>query len=204
MKKIAAQELPDILSLPYAQARKLIRTGDILLCSGNSTFSNLIKLATGSIWTHAGFIWRPKDLLGERCLVMESVEHIGVRVVPLSSYTNNYNGEGEPYDGKIVIARHADFKADMVHHLTGKAIDLLGHQYDAPEIMRILRKSLKSIIWKDPDKPVPPEEDSFYICSEYVFECFQECGITLNHNHAYVTPADIATDDKVRAICRIE
>lgn len=160
-------------------------------------------MATNSVWTHVGFIWRPKDLSEERCLVMESVEHIGVRIVPLSSYANNYNGGSQPYNGNIFIARHADFKRAMVHRLTGKAIDLLGYQYDGPEIMRILRKSLKKFIWKDPAKPVLPEEDNLYICSEYVFECFQECGITLNHNHEYVTPADIAVDKKVRALCEI-
>jgi hypothetical protein len=198
--RITANAIPAVPSLPYSEARKLIRTGDLLFCSGDGTFSRLIKAFTNSIWTHVGFIWRPTDLQEARCLVMESVEGIGVRMVPLSSYANNYNGSGDRYNGVVMIARHEDFRPEMIHGLTGKAIDLLGHPYDQAEIVRI---SLKIATFNALKRYELPDDNSKYICSEYAGECFDECGITFNSSCGYRTPADMATTEKVRSICTI-
>ena len=74
----------------YKNCRNDIKSGDILLCSGDSFFSNMIKQVTHSVWSHVAFILRV-DII-DRIMVLESVESIGVRTVPLSSYVSDYNG----------------------------------------------------------------------------------------------------------------
>ena len=79
----------------YIELRESIRSGDILLCSGNSAISNMIKKATGSSWSHVAFILRLDYI--DRILVLECVESIGVRAIPLRNYVCDYNGSGRAF-----------------------------------------------------------------------------------------------------------
>ena len=56
----------------YHEIRHEIRSGDILLCSGQSLFSTMIQKATNSVWSHVAFILR-LDMI-DRIMVLESVE----------------------------------------------------------------------------------------------------------------------------------
>ena len=91
----------------YAAFRHKIRNGEVLLCSGKAVFSKLIQRATGSIWSHVGFVMRMDSI--DRVMVLESVESIGVRTVPLSTYLRDYDSEGHPYKGRMVLLRHKNF-----------------------------------------------------------------------------------------------
>ena len=79
----------------YSEIRPLLCSGDLLLCSGTSWFSRLIQAATGSEWSHVGLILRMERL--DRVMLLESVESIGVRAVPLSCYFENYRQSGAAY-----------------------------------------------------------------------------------------------------------
>ena len=68
------EAFPSLPNKHYRELRHEIRSGDILLCSGHSVFSTLIKKATGSIWSHIGFILRVDAI--DRIMVLESVESI--------------------------------------------------------------------------------------------------------------------------------
>lgn len=184
-----------IEKLPYSLARENIRSGDILLCSGTSFFSKLIQRATGSMWSHVAFILR-LDMIG-RIMVMESVESIGVRTVPLSCYLSNYNGSGAPYEGNLLIARHKEFKPDKVHDLSRKAIDLLGHQYSNREIARIAYRISSNLGRNYCGLPEPDDE---YICSEYAHECFRSIGLNIATSCGYVTPADFSTCKEIEPV----
>jgi hypothetical protein len=174
----------------YKDAHPLIRSGDILLCSGKGAFSTLIKNFTGSEWSHVAFILAVPQI--NRLMVLESVESIGVRTVPLSAYMRNYNGTGQPYAGKMKIVRHKDFSSNMLHDLSRKAVDLLGHQYDQSEITRIVARIMFSTVQKI------PKGDDDYICSEYVYECFKSVGIEFKHDHrGFIAPKDFAEDPNV-------
>jgi len=195
---ISVDEFPCVPTLKYEIARSQIRSGDILMCSGNSVLSTLIKGATGSIWSHVGFILWNREI--DRVFVMESVETIGVRIVPLSFYTHNYDGEGKPYDGKILIARHSDFEHVYIKDLAKCAVDLLGHKYDAREIAKITMRIALSKL-SDDNECNYPEHDNAYICSEYAYECYTSLGVYVNHDcRGFVAPADFAKTEEVNAV----
>jgi hypothetical protein len=181
----------------YEIFRDKIHSGDILLCSGTSIFSKLIQRFTGSPWSHVGFILRISQI--DRIMVLESVESIGVRSVPLSSYIINYNGSGRPYPGEISIMRHDDFSPHMLHDLSRKAIDLLGHPYDSSEISRIAAR----IAFTDAEETACriPKGDNDFICSEYVYECFKSVGIIIQHDcRGFIAPKDFANDKKIKLV----
>jgi hypothetical protein len=187
---------PEIIELTYEQARNEIKSGDVLLCSGNTMFSKLIQRATGSMWSHVGFILRLDAI--DRIMVMESVESIGVRTVPLSSYVSNYNGSRQPYDGRLLIARHRHFNPDRVHDLSKTAVDLLGHNYSAKEIARITYRITVNLGRNYCNLPEPDDE---YICSEYAYECFKSVGIYIPTSCGYVTPADFSNAEDIEPVC---
>src|SRR4051812_34187308 len=104
---ISNQYFKNTTASKYDKVRQDIKSGDLLLCSGSKPFSRAIQAATGSIWSHVAFILRLDSI--ERIMVLESVESIGVRTVPLSSYVRDYNGCGKGYAGDLAVARHDDF-----------------------------------------------------------------------------------------------
>ena len=122
---------------PYGDCRGEIRPGDLLLCSGTGAFSRLIQGATKSQWSHVGFLMPIPSI--DRVMVLESVESVGVRTVPLSRYLTNYSNSGRGYGGGIVIARHGDFPTDnpVPANFARKAVDLFGYPYDNDAIARI-------------------------------------------------------------------
>lgn len=198
---IPIDKFPLVRCLSYQEVRKTIQSGDIILCSGESSFSNLIKYFTQSIWSHVGFILRFDEL--DRVMIMESVETKGVQIVPLSHYINNYNGKGKPYKGKILIARHSDINEANIKNLSKYAFDLLGHQYDKSEILRIASRI--ALTFRKSEVCLPPPKDNEYICSEYVYECYQSIGLHVNHNcGGFITPADFASTEKINAICLLK
>jgi len=196
---IPCDKFPNISPMTYSKIRGDIRAGDILLCSGNGLFSSLIKRATQSVWSHVAFIL-PIPLI-DRIMVLESVETIGVRTVPLSSYVRDYCGSGKPYDGRFIIARHDDFKETNVKHLSQCAVDLFGYPYGWTEIARIAGRVA---LWWAIKSEALRQSGNGYICSEYAYECFQSVGISICHDQrGFVAPADFARDPKIKAVFSI-
>jgi hypothetical protein len=187
--------------IPYVSLRQQIKSGDILICSGSSFFSNLIKDATKSVWSHVAFILHLPEI--DRLMVLESVETIGVRTVPLSSYINNYNASFLPYPGRIFIARHQHFEKDKIISLSKRAFDLLGYPYNKQEILTIAsRVGLHSLGIKE--KAKNGRYKNAYICSEYVSECFQSIGIPIVCDpQGYIIPADYARDPNIDLVAEI-
>lgn len=186
----------------YDAVRSQIRNGDLLFCSGKHPFSELIKAATDSIWSHVAIVLRLDSI--DRIMVLESVESAGVRAVPLSSYVNNYQGSGKGYKGRVLVARHGGFaevggtKAAMLT-LTQNAVDLFGYPYDRDEIAKIAaRIAIGGFTLGKVPKPL--QRDREYICSEYVEECLKSIGINIaSHPRGYVSPQEFALDPQVTA-----
>lgn len=182
----------------YSDIRNQIKSGDILLCSGKSIFSKLIQGATNSPYSHVAFILRVDSI--DRILVLESVESIGVRTVTLRSYLNDYNGTGNPYDGSIMIARHAKLDQKNIPNLSQYGMDRLGYPYNSEEIAEIAaRIALKGLFNKDSNLPVNPKS---FICSEYAYDCYKSVGIEINYDKSqgFIYPADFAKDENVKLI----
>jgi len=192
------QEFSHVPIHSYDEFRAQIRSGDILLCSGSSIFSNMIQKATQSLWSHVGFILR-LDVI-DRIMVLESVESIGVRTVPLRTYINDYNGTERGYPGQILLARHQDFNHERMKNLSKFAVDLLGHPYDTNEILRIAARLSMNTVGLRPaaHDPTPTRE---FICSEYAYVCFESIGVNIEWNTlGFISPADFANSKKVAPI----
>jgi hypothetical protein len=181
----------------YPALRGMVNDGDLLLCSGSLTFSRLIQAATRSIWSHvAMLLWAPQI---ERIIVFESVESIGVRAVTLSSYVKDYNGTGEPYPGRLLVARHTGLRKGMISPSFSQfAVERLGYPYHKEEIAEIafLMASGGRLAHEQRFS-----EAKRFICSEYVHTCYQQLGIEVQQGDAhFVAPADFANDPNVVAI----
>ena len=98
-----------------------------------------IQKATKSVWSHVGFVMR-LDNLG-RVMVLEGVEPLGVRTVPLSKHFTDYDSNDNLYSGGLVIARHRNFASKATDAKLKRfgqfAVDLFGYPYDKDEIAKI-------------------------------------------------------------------
>jgi hypothetical protein len=70
--------------IQYDAIRGTLKTGDLVFCSGNYLFSNLIQRFTKSMWSHVGMVYYDEAL--GRMLILESEKLYGVRLAPLSKY----------------------------------------------------------------------------------------------------------------------
>jgi Permuted papain-like amidase enzyme, YaeF/YiiX, C92 family len=191
------------LALPYAQVRPLIRSGDLLLCSGSSAMSTMIQAATDSPYSHVAFVLRVEAL--DRVMVLESVESIGIRACTLGSYVRDYNGTMRPYPGRLYLARHAqmDLQAQgpSWQTLSQTALDLLGHPYGTRDILDITARIVAAKL----GLPVrPPRTDSTMICSEFVQLVYASIDVHVAFNPLnYIAPADFATCPDVQILWEI-
>jgi hypothetical protein len=189
----------------YADARGQIQNGDIALFAGREGGSRVIEYFTHSLFCHVGFVWRMDDI--DRIMLLESVENIGVRMLPLSCKVNG--GEsGQPYNGKLVIGRHQnfplpgpDFNRDF-GRMTQFAVDRLGCPYNAEEIVMIgatIGAGLAGLPFPAELKP-----SHAYICSEYAAACYHELGVEIARERPnFIAPSDFANDAKVQPIVTI-
>ncbi len=196
---VSVRNFPKNIKKDYDSVRSDLKSGDILLCKGNVLFSNLIQKATKSIWSHVAFVIRLDSI--DRVMVMESVESIGVRTVPLRHYVEDYKGEGKGYNGRLLIARHSDFD-DKINKIKLKnmskfAVDRFGYPYDNDEIAKITARILGFFRRKS-------KNDNEFICSEYAYECYKSIGINFKYDkRKFIAPADFAKESKVNAIAEL-
>ncbi len=188
--------------LPYAAIRTQLQSGDLLLCCGSAPFSKMIQAATGSEFSHIALLWHVADL--GRWLVFESIESLGVRVVPLRHYLTNYNNTGKPYGGRLFIGRHRAFPSEGAQRLAfrQRGADLLGSAYDNRQIAAI---ALRIVSAKLGLNPRDARDDNLYICSEYVAECYGAVGLAVPYDPAgYVAPKDFVAWADVSVLWEID
>ncbi|UCD76621.1 MAG: hypothetical protein JSV91_06785 [Phycisphaerales bacterium] len=171
------------------------------MCSGSAWFSRMIQRATKSVWSHVAFVMRLDRI--DRVMVLESVESIGVRTVPLRKYMEDYDSKGNAYPGGLVIARHDDFAAratDSKRRRLGQfAVDLFGYPYDNKEIAKIAARIVASKLPFSSKEKRELKQDPEYICSEYVWECYRRIGVPITHDRrGFISPADFARDPRVK------
>jgi hypothetical protein len=139
----------------------------------------------------------------DRVMVLESVEPLGVRTVPLSKYLTDYDSEGNGYNGGLVIARHEDFSTKATDKKMKKfgqfAVDLFGYPYDKDEIAKIATRIAASYLPFTRKEQNELKPDREFICSEYAWECYKEIGIRIEHDgRGFIAPADFAKDKNVQ------
>lgn len=196
-------DFPDLPQRPYDEIRGALRSGDILLASGDYAFSKLIRKASGSCWSHVAFVMRLDPI--DRVMVLESVEGKGVRTIPLSGYVQNFEGTGVGYRGRLAVARHRRFalsaSPERMRDMAQFAVDRFARPYDDEEIARIAARIVgASLGFSAEEMP----RDEAYICSEYVYECYARLGLAIAHDpRGFIAPADFARDPDIEILCEI-
>ena len=189
---------------PYDEVRTLVRDGDILLCSSHEATSRLIRWATRSDWSHCAIAFRMDAI--DRVMVLECVEHLGVRAVPLSGFVARTSAGVEPYPGRILLARHAAVgrleKDALLKGMSAFAFDQLGRRFSQRETFKIaLRIALGRLGVATPRRI---QADDEFICSEYVARCFGTADIPIAWDGlGFMAPADIAADPAVSAVAQV-
>lgn len=191
---ITKKALKQIDKTDYLLIRDELKTGDLIFCSGDYTFSKLIEGFTKSVWSHVGMIYKD-DNLG-RVLVLESEKMYGVRLAPLSKYVKDYHGKNKPYKGQIAIAHlQPSPHTQAMNNAISFGLDELTKPYDNSEIVRIALRILFQIGKRKRDKK--------YVCSELVYECFAKAGIIFTPKNRMITPDDIWSDKRVEMKYRV-
>ena len=204
---IATKSIPRRPPVRYNDLRPELRSGDLLLCSGTGMFSRMIQAASDSVWSHVAFVMRMDAI--DRVMVLESLEPIGVRTVPLRKYVEDYDSCNNPYPGQLALARHDEFEKKVddraLQRLSKFAVDLFGYPYDRAEVARIAARIVASKL-KSPRLPTRAvKRDREYICSEYVWECYRSLGISIDYDRrGFIAPADFAKAKGVRLKAVVE
>ena len=203
---------PDVLTEmpaePLEAVERRIRDGDLLLCAAHDPFSRLIAWATGSPWTHVAVAFRWNTL--GRVMVFESVQHFGVRAVPLAKFVAQTSSGVKPFPGKIVLARHGGYagadsktRSDAKKRMADFAIDRFGDPFAPLEILKIGAR----IVFGKLGRPMPHvlvPKDAF-ICSEYVAKCLETVGIKIPWDGlGFIAPCDLAEDPRLKAVARVK
>jgi hypothetical protein len=200
---IPADVLTELKPQPYAAVRKLVKTGDLLLCSANDPFSRVIRWSSASPWSHVAIAYRIPAL--NRVMVLESVQKLGVRTVPLSTFISRTSNGTHPYPGRILLARHegiADLAPARLRKLFDFAFSQLGDPFAGGEIVKIaIRLLLGRLAIRFPKRLQPHGE---YICSEFVAACFDKAGIKVPWDGlGFVAPNDFADAPQVTAVAQV-
>lgn len=191
---ITRKEIHRINVVPYDEIRNNLKTGDLVFCSGDYTFSKLIQYFTKSVWSHVGIIYYDTAL--DRMLILESEKLYGVRFAPLSKYIKDYHGKNKPYKGKIMIARlEPEITMEEISKGLRFGIDELTKPYDDWEIVRIAMR----ILFKKGKRV----KDRKYICSELVQACYQQAGVRFSYRNKIISPDDIWSDNRLVTKFRI-
>lgn len=200
--RIAVDKFPSVATTSYDTLRPKLRNGDILICSGSGVFSAMIQQATGSIWSHVGFILRLDSI--DRIMLLESVEPIGVRTVRLSKYLTGYDDE-RPYPGGLAVIRHKAFQSTVdksgLTLLAQYAVDQFGYPYDKDEIAKIAARILASKVPFTKKQKAKIAPDKEFICSEYVGRCYESVNLPIQWNQlGFIAPSDFAADPNMSLV----
>ena len=181
-----------------------LKSGDMILCSGNYPVSKIIREVTNSEYSHVGILYKEHLKTTNVFWIYESVETYGVRrdrfkQKYLRSYKHDGNGMNR-YDGRIDIARHSEYSklnCNDICRLFLKANESLGCFYNNEEIFDIAKRIMLN---RHSGHPV---DHGKYICSEYVYFCFKAAGIDLYYDdRGFISPNNILEDENVELIYR--
>ena len=160
----------------YADVRDDLKTGDLVLFSGSTFFSSVIKWAIGGKWSHVGVVVRSPQL-PERVLLWESTRLAdladvetgraasGVQLVFLSARLARYAGEFK--------LRQLDrpVTPEMEQAFAKRRSELSGRPYEL-EKLELLEAAVDS--WF---RALKEERLNSLFCSELVAEAYQAMGL---------------------------
>jgi hypothetical protein len=196
--------ITDLPALDYESMLDELQTGDLLLCSGTQIFSRLIRWATRSPWSHIAMVIRIDRL--DEVMVIEAVERIGVRLIPFHRWLTENKTKARVFPGEVVVARHRDFEdraADGRIRRFGKfATTRLGTPFGPGEIVKIM---MRIVVGRFADNlPRMLRSDDEFICSEFIYRCYQQLGIEVPWNGlGFIGPDCFANDPAIEPVVRL-
>lgn len=191
---ITKKQLKEMPVIPYEKVRAFVKTGDIFFSSGSYAFSGIIQKLTKSTWSHVAVVYKDEEL--GRVLVLEAEPYVGIRLIPLSKYLNDYKDKRRPYKGQIAIASlNIDLEKEKLNRGISFGLDELARPYDNFEIVRIMMRILFHISKR--------EKNRNYICSELVRDVLAKAGIIMQYKDTYISPDNIWSDERVQLKYRI-
>jgi hypothetical protein len=183
------------ISLEWLQ--KNAQTGDILLFSGSSIYSNAIKLFTMSDWTHVAVIIRRYDGI----YVLQSV-------LRTRKYYKDYLTNEERNSG-VMLNTLEDVIEEDKGKIYYRQLIISGYTINDQAVNEFLKKVKGKFYETNPivlvssvdRKNVAKDEDTLF-CSELVFAFYLKIGIIENdwENPNNIIPSDYASKYDLRAI----
>lgn len=158
----------------YADIRRTLKTGDIVLMGGTSIFSRAIRMLTGSRWSHVAMVMRvdEHDMLllwesttnGHGTDVQTGTIKRGVQLVPLSKRVGDHAGDlaFRPLSRGLTRSEMAALN-EFRHAVKDK-----GYDFDGLELLRAALDD--GLFWKN------REDLSAFFCSELIAETYQAIG----------------------------
>lgn len=204
-----AAPAPDLL--PYADARPLIRAGDVLLFRSRGVVASLIRWAGRSRYSHVGLaVW-----VYGRLMVAESRELRGCRLVPLSAAVGAAH---------VDLYQVQDVGEDSRSMVVAEALERLGAPYGWGSILRMAWSHLplslgvvSRLVRRFPllrwlpkgrgyseDDELPP--GTHLVCSAYASACWRKAGVDLVRNLAdsSTEPGDLARSTRLLMIGELQ
>lgn len=175
----------------YRFVRDKIKEGDILLCSGGSEVSKVIKKISkigyedrNVQYSHIGIF----DWWHGRLMVSEACEGKGVLH---SNFSNKYIKE--PYEGRLFVGRMKteDIK---IKEVMERLADAMSCDYSESDLVKIAANKLLGMnIKSDPN-------DNSFICSELVNYAFD---FAFKNKHKFCIPNDVAYSSQINILYEI-
>lgn len=180
------------------------RTGDIILCSGKSIFSLLIKVATFSSWSHVGVIVRLKrenqDLsIIDQVYVLQSIIHseddmkdvLQRDLVSSGVQVNKIEDVIRVEEGKLYYRQLLDmgkFKLRPIKKDNKKFLEEAAQKPYETDLFQLVNSVTGINLYHDP---------SSYFCSEIVADFYYHMKFATMENNTYpnnFTPASFGED----------
>lgn len=186
--------------MKYEQIRDQLKTGDIILFSGNSGVSKFIRFFSASRWSHVGMVVRIDDwdaiLLWESTSLsgvkdaMDKIPKKGVQTVYLSQRVETYNGD------LALRPLNKPITDTMKQALVSLRKKLKNRPYEKSKVE--LAKSLIDMGFLSENE----EDLSSVFCSELVAEALQEMNVIpqTTPSNEY-TPKDFEEYGKIDKDC---
>lgn len=158
-----------------------LTTGDLILFSGSSVYSQTIKYATQSKWSHIGMVLKRTDDSLWFFESTESTAHSGVQINPLDSVLNGYEGD-------IAIRLLAIPLVDMQIRILNNFIRYyLGRPYEEHPV-ELICAALRCN---------PRRNLTSFFCSELIAEAYQQMRIISSEIPSNnFTPADFSSTSR--------
>lgn len=174
----------------YAEARKLMKPGDVIAFGGTGAISSVIKSVTNSPVSHVGIVMH--TLLQDGLYINQVIEAngkkgglTGVQVWRMSDRLSEYEGS--------VWWLQVDVDLDA-QHLVNFCMAQKSKKYDAPQ-------AIGSAIDCIPDQK---EDLSKLYCSELVAAALESAGVIGEINASEQTPADVVSFPVYSDMCQLK